>query len=1144
MQLFSQAKMIKKQNQSWSAPSLGRIYRLLLLVVALASLPYGKAWAIDTGPVGSVVVNPGSYIVDLGQATQSYANGLKPYGLLYDLIVTRKVPVDWVINPTKLYGGADFTLGAKTYRGGAFVVRAEFVTPAAITAINSFKALGVVVDGPTTAAATTVPIYNTLTSWPNSVLDTDRGSIAAAFYANASIPATSYRFALPTSLTACDDFFALPHADPTWVNHGVPIKNFVINRGGYFWAGCHAVSVFENLVNPADATDKTNFLSTSGLVPYTVHADGSPPYSYKTAGGSEPPMQFIGNLDAASQNGSEQIYLPAKPGGWRSTSSVLVWDPTQADVPSKSLGEAAQLVYGRSLGLATAGRTMYEGGHDIDTGNNPASVAAQRAYFDFLLLAGIDRRPEIATSIPSTIPSATSVSLSASITGGTPIYSFTWSSSCGGSFSSTSTSTTTFTAPAVVANTACVVRVEVRDACNRVNFVSNFTTVAPPTVAQRIDITKRVSGAVIQISPKEFEVPYTLDIKNAGTVLAANIQVVDDLAAAFPGATITIKSGTMNIGALTAPTPAAFNGVGQKNLLDGGDSLAIGALASIKFTVVVNYGANPIPTLAQNNSATASAAATKGGTPLSTDTSTNNIDNGVTQPSAVDSPSPTPTTFVPQILDVVKNAATPIQISAGVFEVPYLVKLKNTGTVAATNVQVVDNLAATFSSGVPPPGITIKIGSFTTSAQGGATAAQCAGPTTTYDGTAAITLLKGDQALQAGQECDITFTAVVTYGGTIPSTVQNNSAHASSASSLNTGGSVDVSTGVFSASANAISTDSSSNSNLFPVTASGDIPSPTPVSFSSQKIDTVKSVGSPIQIGLSSFEIPYTVIVKNTASVPATNVQAVDSMLAIFNSGSPAVSIKPGSFIANAPTSATACAAPTTAYDGIANIALLSGVGSLAPGEQCTIKFTAVVAYPSASSIPASAQNNTVFASTNTGPNPGGSINPATGVFTAPSGIVAQDASTAGSVPPAAANGDVAEPTPVILTPQKLDVVKSAAAVLQTGSSSFEVSYNIKLKNTGTVAAQNVQIVDSLAATFNSGSPAIAIKPGSFAAMCRAGHAVRRHGEPRLAQGRSDSAAGSAVQYIIYRHRKLSQHRGCSGNGAKQFRLRLHGERA
>src|SRR6202008_4564785 len=45
--------------------------------------------------------NPGAYIIDMGQPTQTVGNALKPYGLVYDLVTNYKVPVDWAIKSTK-----------------------------------------------------------------------------------------------------------------------------------------------------------------------------------------------------------------------------------------------------------------------------------------------------------------------------------------------------------------------------------------------------------------------------------------------------------------------------------------------------------------------------------------------------------------------------------------------------------------------------------------------------------------------------------------------------------------------------------------------------------------------------------------------------------------------------------------------------------------------------------------------------------------------------------------------------------------------------------------------------------------------------------------------------------------------------------
>jgi hypothetical protein len=76
----------------------------------------------------------GSYIIDMGQSTQTVGNSLKPYGLVYSLVTDFKVPVQWAINPAKASfgfdtGGAvpiDFTAtitsGNKDYRGGSLMI--------------------------------------------------------------------------------------------------------------------------------------------------------------------------------------------------------------------------------------------------------------------------------------------------------------------------------------------------------------------------------------------------------------------------------------------------------------------------------------------------------------------------------------------------------------------------------------------------------------------------------------------------------------------------------------------------------------------------------------------------------------------------------------------------------------------------------------------------------------------------------------------------------------------------------------------------------------------------------------------------------------------------------------------------------------
>jgi uncharacterized repeat protein (TIGR01451 family) len=559
-------------------------------------------------------LSAGAYIVDMGQPTQTIANGLKPYGLIFDLVINKGIPVIWAINPTKVKDGVDFTANGKNYSGSAFIIAPEFATSAAAT-ITTWKTQGVVVDGPL-ATGFTAPIFDNITSFPNSVLDLANGlKITGPYYANAGIPASSlstgvfgtfntYRQGDPSTLNSCDDIFILPHADPTWAAHKylLPFNQLI---KGYIWAGCHAVSVLEHIDGTTDPTlpftntngtaPDLNFLSaTNGLIPYVKtpasHNPGSPPYTYSPTLGSaspyqwlaadtvDPIMQFIGSLDAATLNGSEQIYLPLAT-GWRSTTKISVYDSSQADIPTLSPGPAAVVAYGRGFGNLANGMVMYEGGHDLNASTSiAANVAAQRAFFNFLLVAGIERRPAMTTNIPSPIISGTTVAVS-EIGGST----YKWASDCGGSFSTPTASSTTFTAPVVSTNTTCNIRVAITDICSRRNFQVTSILIAAPSANVTIngtvwnDLDRSANGTFSNIKTGTEAgtnavfgttiVPVSAILVNGTTGLVLQSQVVGTNGtysfAGVPSNTnvrviVTPTAGTLNLAPPTATAPTGW----------------------------------------------------------------------------------------------------------------------------------------------------------------------------------------------------------------------------------------------------------------------------------------------------------------------------------------------------------------------------------------------------------------------------------------------------------------------------------------------------------------------------------------------------------------------------------------------------------
>ncbi|HEX9001213.1 MAG TPA: hypothetical protein VGB07_15010, partial [Blastocatellia bacterium] len=545
----------------------------------------------------------GSYIINMGITPQTVANGLKPYGLIFALVRTNKIPVYWAIKDNKVaFDEIDFSFNPGTpnvvrdYRSGAFIIPGNFVNAGVIATINTWKAKGVIVDGPTTAVMNNIPIYDTITYFPNSALNNTNNTIAAGFYQDAEIPSSAYSVKAPSALGSCDDLFIMPHADPTFATH----NNLLTfnNIGGYIWAGCHAVSVLEDLDDTGDADlfPNMNFLSTQGLAHfdgdfpegtnggYAAHDDGAgPPYVYDTAFVSQPIMQILYNngnaaatakgMDGAQENGSEQIYLPlvfntASVGqvtsAWRPGATVAIYDTAQDNIPPQnnpklSDGKAAKLVYGRGFDNPNSGIVMYQASHDIGgNGTVPARVQAQRAYFNFVLLAGINTRPSITIGgIPATFIPGQSYPLTSTVTGGNPAFTYLWTSTCGGSFSPSATNANpTFNAPN--SGTSCRIQVAVDDACLRSNFAFSFPD-TPIQATADLAITK--TNGVTTVNAGSTTNVYTVVVTNNGPSAADGATISD------PAATGLSKTAVACTGVTGgAVCPTAGGGAGQLNI--------------------------------------------------------------------------------------------------------------------------------------------------------------------------------------------------------------------------------------------------------------------------------------------------------------------------------------------------------------------------------------------------------------------------------------------------------------------------------------------------------------------------------------------------------------------------------------------------
>ncbi|OCL37089.1 hypothetical protein BCR15_11505 [Tessaracoccus lapidicaptus] len=687
---------------------------LMMLPLSLATLSDETAVAADPRPTKTFAA--GSYIIDsswMGTSTtgvQPKPEGLQPYGLLYQLLTSARVPVYWIIAdgktgqvqtaPSRTNLPPDITTTVrspynttaapvtKSYYSGAFVIPAEFMTDSVLTSLISAAALTAVrVDKST--AAFTAPYFEKLTYWPRATLDAQNGSIAAGFYTNAKIPANtqlSYNYKLPSQLGPCDDLYVMPHADPTWATHQ-RLLSWNRDEKGYIWAGCHAVSVLENIADPTVPNRPAlNFLSTEGTLDYGAHNDASPPYyygsltgtsglSYTTPGTtiadrSDPVVQFIGATELAQQNGSESIYMPNPESKypaltgvsrWRDGVRYIAWDPTQADVPLNSPGVAVAAIYGRAFDDPNRGMVMYEASHSINKGT-VGDTPAQRAFFNFVLLSGADNAPHVVmdtSQVNDSTPSGATVPVSATIElgSGSPNYQYTWQDTCGGTFATKTgsspggTISTTWTAPSVSSATPCQVRLVVVDACLRTVFDADTTTVMP--IAD-VSITKTADKTATAIGG---QVTYTLSVTNTGPAPATGVVVTDTLPAG-----LTYASAT--------PTPTTVSG--QVLTWELG-SVAVGQVRTIQVT--------------------ATAAAAAAGT-----TVVNNVEVTATtpDPDLTNNSAHASTRVVNSGIQITKTA-TPLIVPNGGGSVTYEYTVRNTGDNPLSNVVVTDNPTCTVT---------------------------------------------------------------------------------------------------------------------------------------------------------------------------------------------------------------------------------------------------------------------------------------------------------------------------------------------------------------------------------------------------------------------------------------------------------------
>lgn len=462
----------------------------LLLIAATASLSIALFFYLFTGYLttgvqeeakasGTESIAAGSFIVNMGITPQTFANGLKPYGMIYDLTVNYNVPVKWVIEPSKAKDGIDFTHNSVNYKGGAFIVPAEYINTTINGRIDYWVSQGV--QGNFSVSGMSLPVYLDITSFPLVMIDTlsTNDTIITKYYSNAGIPSTAYTRGSPAGVNSCHDMWVNPHGDPTWATHSY-LYNFVTVQKSFIWMQCHAVSMMESCKDLNPPYTQLNYLTTTGLQCYqssrcqnnTEYHTKNLPGTYVYYHPADPIAQFMGNVENTCSAGSERWFIPKTTGGWNTNTKLLVTAGT-----SGAPRQGILMAYGPAFGDTTNGLVMYMGGHDMNSTGSAHDVAAQRSFFNFLLVAGKTKAPVVDETMPGVMNANATDTFNVSVSGGSAPYEFQWASSWGGTFSAPNDSVTAFQAPHTEVPLTITISCVVTDNCGRKNFFSNILNI-------------------------------------------------------------------------------------------------------------------------------------------------------------------------------------------------------------------------------------------------------------------------------------------------------------------------------------------------------------------------------------------------------------------------------------------------------------------------------------------------------------------------------------------------------------------------------------------------------------------------------------------------------------------------------------------
>ena len=577
----------------------------------------------------------------------------------------------------------------------------------------------------------------------------------------------------------------------------------------------------------------------------------------------------------------------------------------------------------------------------------------------------------------------------------------------------------------------------------------------PVTLTENPEIgtAKQVATAVSN-RDGTYTVTYAIAVENLGDVNLNNVQLTENLASTFAGATaFAVDSLTVTSGAVTANP--SFDGSVDTDLLTGADTMAVDAAATLDLVVTITPG---VPSATYENTVIADGTS-PGGTGVTDDSddgtevdpdgdgeSSGPNNNDPSGSDTEDDPTPVTLTESPEI-GTAKQVVSNVNNADGTYTVTYDIAVENLGDVNLNNVQLTENLATTFNlaTGFSFSSLTVTSGAVT------------ANPN--FDGNGDTNLLVGSDTMAVDAAATLLLVVVVTPGAELGP--YDNTVVADGTSPAGTSVTDDSDDGT---DPDPDGDGESSGPNTNDPSGTDTEDDPTPVEFlENPVIGTAKQVNNVANNTDGSYTVTYDIAVENFGDVNLSNVQLDEDLTVTFAGAS--------SFTFDSLTVTSGTVTASSTFDGSGNIGLLAGTDTMLVGETATLQLVVTV-------MPAAL--DTTY------------NNQVTATATSPAGDSVNDASDDGTDPdpdgdgtPSGLNNDDPsgddtedDPTPVTFSEMaEIGTAKQVNNVVNNGDGTYDVTYDIFVENLGDVELNNVQLTENLATTFAS---ATGFTPGAL----------------------------------------------------------------